>query len=564
MQSNNSLKSPPKATLAFRTGIVGHRPNRLKNANINQLNKILYSILQTVKQEVVSFSMSHAEYFDSSSPVLRAISPLAEGSDRFFALQAINLGFELCCVMPFKKQEFENDFSTANALEENSLENFHHLLDRAEKETKLTSFELDGSRVNQNTAYGAGGRVVLNQSDILIVVWDGEHQRKIGGTEETFNLAMKQGIPVIWIDAYSPHQWQILKPGASLPERDENGRIPPKRSDTLENVKFLVNSMLDLPSFDKTGDAKEHFTQFFQEKQPNISFAFFWKAFRDIFGDLNPPNVSITVLPFEDSVTEDWPKKESTPFDKTVNFLRPFYAWPDKLAVIYSNNYRSAFILLFFLAAIAVGMALAPVGFSLALHSVEETFAILMELLIIISILTMVIAGKKKRWHERWIDYRLIAELVRHLRLVASLGGERPFPQEPAHHSVYGQPGSSWMSWYVRTVERDLGLPNVVVNKNHLMNCLSDLLIQIKDKERGQIGYHRNNAERCKNIEHRLHSSGIFFLYMTLAACSLHLLPGIFHFIHYPIWFSYLLTACCGFFLSHWCCPCRYKQPRRI
>lgn len=395
MQSKNSLKSPPKATLAFRTGIVGHRPNRLKNSNINQLNKILYSILQTVKQEVVSFSISHADYFDSSFPILRAISPLAEGTDRFFANQALDLGFDLCCVMPFKKQEFENDFLIENALEENSLENFHYLLRRAEKETRLTCFELDGSRINQNKAYGAGGRVVLNQSDILFVVWDGQRQEKLGGTEETFSLAMKQGVPVIWIDACSPHHWQILEPGSSLAEPDENGRISPKNSDTLENVKQLVNSMINLPYFDKTDDAKSHLSQFFEEKQPKLSFAFFWNVFRDIFGDLNLPNVNLTVYPFEDDVIEDWPKKESTPLDKTVNFLRPFYAWPDKLAVMYSNNYRSTFILLFSFAAIAVGMALAPVGFSLTPHSVEETLAIIIEFLIILSILITVVAGKK-------------------------------------------------------------------------------------------------------------------------------------------------------------------------
>ncbi len=42
--------------------------------------------------------------------LLRAISPLAEGTDRVFASCALDLGYQLCCVTPFFKKEFENDF----------------------------------------------------------------------------------------------------------------------------------------------------------------------------------------------------------------------------------------------------------------------------------------------------------------------------------------------------------------------------------------------------------------------------------------------------------------------
>ena len=56
------------------------------------------------------------------------------------------------------------------------------------------------------------------------------------------------------------------------------------------------------------------------------------------------------------------------------------YAWPDKLAVIYSDRYRSAFVLAFLLAAFAVGMALFPVGARLGPHHWAETTCIALEL----------------------------------------------------------------------------------------------------------------------------------------------------------------------------------------
>ena len=42
---------------------------------------------------------------------MRVVSPLAEGTDRIFAEQALGLGFELCAVLPFPQAEFEKDFA---------------------------------------------------------------------------------------------------------------------------------------------------------------------------------------------------------------------------------------------------------------------------------------------------------------------------------------------------------------------------------------------------------------------------------------------------------------------
>jgi len=57
-----------------------------------------------------------------------------------------------------------------------------------------TVFQLDGSRSNTADAYHAAGNVVLNQSDLLTVVWDGERKNRRGGTEETFDEAIERGV----------------------------------------------------------------------------------------------------------------------------------------------------------------------------------------------------------------------------------------------------------------------------------------------------------------------------------------------------------------------------------
>lgn len=138
--------------------------------------------------------------FADDAPVLRAISPLAEGTDRVFAEQALALGWDLCCVMPFPQAEYEKDFVGATALEKDSLNRFRSILDEAAQAGRLHCLELDGVRGSSgdNNPYGSGGRVVVGLSDLLIVVWDGDMtQDKIGGTAETLAAAKKAGVPVV-------------------------------------------------------------------------------------------------------------------------------------------------------------------------------------------------------------------------------------------------------------------------------------------------------------------------------------------------------------------------------
>ena len=289
------LSAPPKPPLAFRVGVVGHRPDRLHDADLPRLGHVIHEILQTVQEEVFSFAKENEWLFSPVPPVLRAISPLAEGTDRLFAEQALELEWELCCVMPFHQEEFEKDFHPGTALEPDSLARFQGLLERAENAHRLTCFQLDGSRTNAGTAYGLGGRVVLSQSDLLMVVWDGARQGKRGGTEETLDEARRRGVPVIWVDARAPHAWQQIH--ASVPSPAVAGdRVLPDGSGTPDMVRQVVRGLLAVPSEQKasaktlgTFSQRDSLARFYSEKKPHVTWAVLWKAFRDLVGDSSPP-----------------------------------------------------------------------------------------------------------------------------------------------------------------------------------------------------------------------------------------------------------------------------------
>ncbi|PQO45472.1 hypothetical protein C5Y93_13555 [Blastopirellula marina] len=198
----------------------------------------------------------------------------------------------------------------------------------------------------------------------------------------------------------------------------------------------------------------------------------------------------------------------------------------------------------FLLSAFAVAMALLPVGFHWNPHDWKELACVLLELFSILIILLIVVQANVWGWHQRWIDYRLIAELIFHLRIVAPLGGASAFPQLPAHWQSYGQPAATWMAWYVRAIERRLGLPDAQVNQGYLLEELG----RLKHHVEGQVDYHHLTAKRYQRIEWCLFVAGLLLLVATLGCCIGHAVPFISHDWHLPESMPHWLTFCCGFF----------------
>ena len=216
------------AALAIQVGIVGHRPNRLPQdeAGLQALRGTIRTILLAVAAA-------------AKPATLRAVTSLAEGSDRIFAEEALALGYALYCPLPFKQAEFEKDFIAPAALEPASLEHFRALLEQARSGPGLTMVELDGARADAPGAYAAAGEALLDQSNILIGVWDGGAAAGRGGTAETLQEGLHRHIPLLWIDARAPECWALLRAETGLPHRLQQG------PDQLEKtVTRLVQSVI--------------------------------------------------------------------------------------------------------------------------------------------------------------------------------------------------------------------------------------------------------------------------------------------------------------------------------
>lgn len=315
------LISPPKVSLVFRIGVVGHRPNRLKHADHDLLAARLRELIAAVQQEVTDNYTAHRTLYSDAAPVIRAISPLAEGVDRMFAEQAIATGCELGVILPFPQAEFERDFQPPDALEPDSPVRFRRLLSKAR-----TVFELDGSRDDSSRAYHNAGTVVLNQSDLLVVVWDGERKNQRGGTEETFDDAIERGVPVIWVDAHAPHHWRIVtQPIRQLEEISHGQRAALTKSHVLIELQHQVRKLIELPKAAVSGQSSHYHSKstteatasaikiFYAEAQARFSFAFWWKMLRDAVGDfkLNCPASKEMQYNLPDrAVSLGWPREQ--------------------------------------------------------------------------------------------------------------------------------------------------------------------------------------------------------------------------------------------------------------
>ena len=533
-----SAGTPPKAPIAFRVGVVGHRPDRLGAADLPVLGNVVERLLREVRCAVAAFADDERSrrFYAATAPTVRVVSSLAEGADRMLAAKALELGYELCCPLPFPQSEYERDFLPDRSRESHSLEGFRSLLERARNDTSLVVFELDGNRAEEQRAYAAAARVLLHQSDLLVAIWDGREERGPGGTAQTVREARRMQVPVVWIDAVAPHACQLLDGPRPLPPVDAERRCVPSPSSgdlVWREVCRRVTGTLAWPAHDEAVAEA-----YFAEVQPRWNRGFVWKLFRDLVGNGRIALPALRVAPFESEPpaasgrpTPDLPAPPATVADWVNLRLRSHFVWSDKLGDLYADRYRSAYVLTYGLAALAVVLALLPgtLGGGASARGVGLICAA-GELVSLGVIFAAIFMGRRSRWHERWLHYRLVAELVRQQRFLAPLGGIHSHVRMPDHQASWGDPAGSWMFAHVRAIIRAVGLPNLITSAAAGPECHTrELLEHLRAGVREQKDFHEQGARCYHHLELRLHRICLALFSVTVVAVILHLLamlPG--------------------------------------
>ena len=495
--ASQESSSPPRPRLVVQIGVTGHRPNRLSPDVAADLPGQCEQVLKAI---AALASSAHDPLLHSPQPpLLRILSPLAEGADRIVARAGLALDADLQCPFPFHIEEYCRDFTS-----EASRDEFQALLAKAS-----AVFQADGERDADSHAYERIGRIVLEQSDFLIAIWDGEPAAGRGGTTQIMDEALEQNVPVIWLHASQQKAPSIL----FIDDSGDRQELP------LEELGSRFASRLSHAGAESDFNFSHAYCA---EKQPRYDFGRLFRIFRDVLAKGKIRKGSWRIADFEPLARAEWAKmiaKSPAPPEATQRYLLdrlcPHYAWADGLSGYYAGLLRSSSMATNLLSAFAVLVAM--LGMLFHVYNLEGgRVPAFTEFTLIVVILAITYHGRRKRWHERWLNYRQLAELLRQYCYLSPLGCPLATPPRPAHFSSGSD--RSWVDGMFRSIARDLGLAPATVDRPYLAS-IGKLIENILDD---QIGYHDGNCATMEKLSHRLHHIGTALFVLTLLACVVH------------------------------------------
>jgi hypothetical protein len=563
----NQSDHPPKPRFALAIGIVGHRLNHWDDAKkvtdgrpsrTGHLHKAagdIHLALKAIKSAAIQAYHDHESLFDDTAdakqraPELTLVSALADGADTIAAKAARDLGYALDVPLPFALVEYEKDFSSHAVDGHKPLQDFRALVEHARSVLQLPGqrrTEADTKEqgnLKENRAYEAVGLTVLSQADILLAVWDGKLPRGRGGTAEMVAEAARIGIPIVLIDANGEKpielRWRGLMPTpAPIVAFDD---LP---SATLDHsIHRVLDELVRAPASE---EERKNLVLWFNEilrrfniriGYPLLTTLLFARRIR--VSDLMPRRASALA---EDYVRDSLPVVDRTrPQD--IAWLSEAYGWADAIGVYFAQTFRSAFVMNFFFAALAVIAASASV---VVTNVGWERFTVKIEIILIVCVVINTALAHRWRWHHRWFEAREIAERLRVALPLWTLGLRPAFSagEEP-----------TWTGWYARALVRTQGMRAGDLNADGLSAERAVLLNLLSS----QCDYNHANARRMLWMERGLEYVGLGLLVATVAAALDHhfdaplattLLSPILQPHQVTIWLSTALpalaTACYG------------------
>lgn len=535
VQVPSAAPTPPRVRLSL--GVTGHREwNVAFAANRAAVEATLTQIFDTIDAVVTA-----------EPPLLGPLAPtrlhsmLVDGLDQLAAAQALARGWELVAPLPFGQAlnlainaHPENaaearlllsgadgcsESTTRRAAAVTDLAAQARVFELADRDAEIAALYL--ARLDAPADVGAAqaysfaaservalaARVMIEQSDLLVGVWDGASTSHVGGTGHTIAMALDMGAPVIWIDARAPERWCILHAPESLAAITAGGPAP----DRDEALALLVQGFLRPTAGRRTTphhSPLEGLKALDAERwRPRSSRP--WHAYRRIealfgaddfrgrFRNLTqtyeaPDAIGDGSAAAQLRAAEALPGQEPGFVERLRGNVLVRFAWADGISSRLSDNYRGGMVLSFLFSALAIVGGIAYLPFA---TSHEKWIFALLELTLLAGILTITFMGQRRRWHGRWFETRRVAEYFRHAPILLLLGVARPTGRWPrgAH--------TSWPEWYARYGLRDIGLPRAKLTPAYLRSALQDLLLDHVIKQRD---YHRAKAQRLAHAHHRL------------------------------------------------------------
>jgi hypothetical protein len=452
-----NAETPPRPPVAYQVGALGHRD--LSSADPEQLRTAATRFFRDVGTAVVKFhsddQASALPLFSAEAPRLRCVCGLAAGADSILAEAALAEGWALVAILPFAVAEYERDFAAGP-----ELDRFRTLLVHAS-----VVCELDGRREASGLAYAEVGRLIVEQADVLLSVWDGLPARGLGGTGDVVRMALDQQKPV--------------------------AVLPPSGSTTLywsglkaDEVAKVVRSALTPPEV-----ATDFLHAYYAEAPSRACWAFATLRGFERLALIGARFDSAPALGAD-------PDKRSPVAEVDTELQRHFDA-ADQLALHYAARYRAAGLMRYALVVPASASALIASSGGKWMQAGGNLAQFIF--------LALIVAFSASAWREpahlKFIAYRALAEHLRNARLLAAFG--------PASPRVLASGGPALSDdgtlWQARAVLRAIGCRSVRFDETYLAAAKAFVGGRVVD----QITFLQSRAQRFETVARRLSRIGV-------------------------------------------------------
>ena len=514
---------PPRPSPAIRLGVVGNR--NLQDADRGVLTGTIQRFLGALDESVAEAVVETRHMLDpapytADAPTLFLIDSLAEGADQLVADAALLGGFRyrLRAPIPFTSDQYKSFFTFDK---QDSIATFDRIT--CDPDHKAIVVELCGDgESDRSDDYAAAADVLLDNCDLLLAVYDPSVSGGEGGTVDTVEKAVARGLNVVGINIRRPDQLIFVSDGASTAGGVEL---------TPDLLRRIVASVLVPP-------ASEGLRRFLREPLITGSgltqtlcivtsriYGLFWSVIPWIGSVVSAMRSPPRRNAYQRPPLPDREDQEATAIiDEVQRPYRHRRAPIDALARFYMRLYRGSFVMNFVTGALAVLFGLLSY-----FHHARAPFWIWAEIVALGIIFGNFVGARIWDWHGRALDYRFIAEYLRHMTVLAPLGRAAPLVRPAAQYRGH-DPIDTWMGWYVRALDRDLGMIDVVSREIPTVIRIDEAFVETMRARLcrswllGQIEYYRKVEQRFEGAVAAFRALMLLLFVVIAAGVIAHLM----------------------------------------
>jgi hypothetical protein len=460
LRAGGAAERQGRIRFRVRIGVTGHR-------NIADPAVVRHAVRERLAEIRDAFPST-----DVTDVRFAMLSSLAEGGDRLVATEAFTVladaGVGLHAVLPMSAASYLEDFSTAG-----SREDFASLLEAASLTTELPPVD------SREEAYERAGCYVVDNSDVLVAVWDGHAASGRGGTAAVVSYAQRRSVPVLVVTAERTASPTRSPDGAAI------GAVAP-----WDPVRALTRGAAHVAyrrvdEFNRRSVHASDLTHAIEREHDRLMRAARGAAVR-------------------------------AHCELVAAWALPRLARADYLAMRYQRLYYRLGSLQYLLAALAVAIVAAQsaAGWSPKLSLLEVVF--------MLAVLMIYAVARRTGIRDRWLDCRSLAEAMRSALFIALTDMQIEHTRASLDGSVAVR--GRWFQRVFSTVwEERPPSPSPMTAPDELSRFLIDGWLE------HQISYHRKTIERLGASRARLTRTVIVLFAVTVLVGILHafeLLPS--------------------------------------